>query len=747
MATVNITASTDADCLQVFTCNAGGVPIDLTGNRLHMGIRYQVADATAALELTTENGGLSLTNAVNGTFTLLITNAQLLNLGAADFVQSLVRIRPDNLQLRVWSGALTVTPGASRSSTAIGAAIASRGIAFSHSDAIGISSSSTISTAQGNAAGSGAASGFTGLQTSYGTATGSGAATAVGVVGGVASGTGAAAGVGVASGSGRVASLGAAAGVGIASGSVRVASIGAASGSGAVSARALARSLPFVDTFASSHVSSATSLDIGPISTTQLRSKVFVCVEVNLSGAPGSSVDIQSITGGGLSFTQRAASPTINTTQNLQEWVADVGNALLTNVTLTITCGASAGFISASAFAISASDGSGVAFDTGGPLTSATSSPAITTTGIAMVIGIDRSSVDTPTTGSGWTGVTSGVPGSWLVSEYQSQTSAGTFTPTYSDVGNGFVTDAIYALGAAPPKGIAAGYGTAVSSSGTGTLLWSDEFDTYPSVVSNASGGASDTTSNWRYDAVWQDADKGYRDFAGTSWNINPNDPAYAGYNPFSVSGSILTISVVRTPSTLTSQIRADLDSQGNTSMAVPAWCGGFLVSNSAKRKILYGYIEWKARWSNPGKGMFPALWLYSSDGSSDAQSKGQAEIDVLELFGQGNLWHTTLHMIATNGTGTSDELAGSPQSTDTTGWHTYGIDWQPGYIKIYKDGALIYTVSSSEAAWYNNVNMNILINFAMDAPWFGSGLLSDGTTPSPMTMDIDYVRVYNAKP
>jgi len=34
-----------------------------------------------------------------------------------------------------------------------------------------------------------------------------------------------------------------------------------------------------------------------------------------------------------------------------------------------------------------------------------------------------------------------------------------------------------------------------------------------------------------------------------------------------------------------------------------------------------------------------------------------------------------------------------------------------------------------------------------MDAPWFGSGLSSDGTTPSPMTMDIDYVRVYNTKP
>jgi hypothetical protein len=42
---------------------------------------------------------------------------------------------------------------------------------------------------------------------------------------------------------------------------------------------------------------------------------------------------------------------------------------------------------------------------------------------------------------------------------------------------------------------------------------------------------------------------------------------------------------------------------------------------------------------------------------------------------------------------------------------------------------------------------MLVLVNFAMDANWFDPSLKSDGTTPSPMDMEVDYVRVYTTKP
>jgi len=117
MAIVNITAENDADFYRSFvyqTTDAVPVPINLTGNTMRMGVRHRASDAEEDLLLTTENGGLTITDAVNGRFTLWITNEQLLQLDLTTFDHSLIRIRPDGLRLRVWSGTLTVNAGASR---------------------------------------------------------------------------------------------------------------------------------------------------------------------------------------------------------------------------------------------------------------------------------------------------------------------------------------------------------------------------------------------------------------------------------------------------------------------------------------------------------------------------------------------------------------------------------------------------------------------------------------------------------
>ena len=82
MAIVDITAENDADFIRGFvyqTLNADGspgAPVDLTGNKLRMGVRVHAADIEEDLLLTTENGGLTITDPVNGMFTLWITNEQ-----------------------------------------------------------------------------------------------------------------------------------------------------------------------------------------------------------------------------------------------------------------------------------------------------------------------------------------------------------------------------------------------------------------------------------------------------------------------------------------------------------------------------------------------------------------------------------------------------------------------------------------------------------------------------------------------
>jgi hypothetical protein len=116
MAIVNITCENDADFIRGFAYQyLDGSPVDLTGNTLRMGIRHHATDAHEDLLLTTENGGLVISDPPNGKFTLIILQAQLLRLQTGPYQHSLVRIAPSGpWHLRIWSGSLVNNPGPSR---------------------------------------------------------------------------------------------------------------------------------------------------------------------------------------------------------------------------------------------------------------------------------------------------------------------------------------------------------------------------------------------------------------------------------------------------------------------------------------------------------------------------------------------------------------------------------------------------------------------------------------------------------
>lgn len=279
------------------------------------------------------------------------------------------------------------------------------------------------------------------------------------------------------------------------------------------------------------------------------------------------------------------------------------------------------------------------------------------------------------------------------------------------------------------------------------TLIFSDDFASLNlASVSNPNG-------TWRPDAIWQDVSQGYRDFAGTSWNLNPNDANTFNQSPYVVAGSVLTQQLFRTPSNLVVPIRNEIVAQGLT-LPDPAWCGGFLLTNSAVRKFKYGYFEFRAQWPNPGKGMHPALWFYSSDLGNDPNNKGNCEIDLIEMYGVSNTMHTTIHMLNSSGVGTSYELGTpttgptvGPASIDTAGWHLYGMDWQPTYLRFYYDNTLMYQVTGADGAFFNSY-MDIYMDITADDPWFaGLGIATDGTTPSPVNMNVDWIKVWTSKP
>jgi hypothetical protein len=120
MAICNITVENDADFYRQFaykTVDSTGTiftPIDLTGNKLRMGIRRHASDIAEELLLTTENGTLSIVDAPNGAFTVRITQAQLVQLEVGQYDHSLVRMPSMTETYRIWSGTLIITAGPSR---------------------------------------------------------------------------------------------------------------------------------------------------------------------------------------------------------------------------------------------------------------------------------------------------------------------------------------------------------------------------------------------------------------------------------------------------------------------------------------------------------------------------------------------------------------------------------------------------------------------------------------------------------
>jgi beta-glucanase (GH16 family) len=153
-------------------------------------------------------------------------------------------------------------------------------------------------------------------------------------------------------------------------------------------------------------------------------------------------------------------------------------------------------------------------------------------------------------------------------------------------------------------------------------------------------------------------------------------------------------------------------------------WTSG-MVDTHGKFSFSYGYVEWQAQVPN-GMGLWPALWLMPENGI------WPPEIDALEMVGsQPNVW-----------TGTYLPPTGAKQGHWATinglysGWHTFGVDWEPGSITWYVDG---HAVAQSTTA-VTNTPMYLVMDLAVGASWPG---YPDASTPFPSALNIDYVRVW----
>ena len=145
-----------------------------------------------------------------------------------------------------------------------------------------------------------------------------------------------------------------------------------------------------------------------------------------------------------------------------------------------------------------------------------------------------------------------------------------------------------------------------------------------------------------------------------------------------------------------------------------------------------YGYYEARIKFGK-GQGVWPAFWLLPAD------KQWPPEIDVMEfLGGKPNEVLQTVHWQQDGKPAESSKIVSGQDYSN--GWHTYGVDWEPGRIDWYIDGVKTNSYTGPNVP---GQPMEIILDLAI------GGILpknADASTSFPQQMQVDYVHVYQSK-
>ncbi|MCR2804380.1 carbohydrate binding domain-containing protein [Paenibacillus soyae] len=173
-------------------------------------------------------------------------------------------------------------------------------------------------------------------------------------------------------------------------------------------------------------------------------------------------------------------------------------------------------------------------------------------------------------------------------------------------------------------------------------------------------------------------------------------------------------------------------------------------LTTEGKGDWIYGKFEVRARMPQ-GKGIWPAIWMMPTDQNLYSSWPASGEIDIMELLGHepdkiyGTLHYGQPHEHAQGSYTLSDG------STFADGFHTYGVEWEPGEFRFYVDGVLYakqnnwFSKNPQEGGEYTypapfDRDFFMQLNLAVGGDWPGN---PDPSTVFPQKMLVDYVRVY----
>lgn len=259
--------------------------------------------------------------------------------------------------------------------------------------------------------------------------------------------------------------------------------------------------------------------------------------------------------------------------------------------------------------------------------------------------------------------------------------------------------------------------GSRVQSLPTGswTQVWSDEFD----------DGTTLNTNKWN------------RTVSTVSRGLNSRDPAlnwwgFTADNVWQDNGKLYLAS---------HKVASDR-----------LECGS--VDSKNKYMTTFGYFETKIKIIDPELGSHTAFWFYI-DSTKDIDNSGTdgAEIDVFESVWTDN---TTSAIVHIDGYGADKKPRAVRYHTPNlaTGFHVFGLEWDPGFLKIYYDGVHkatfrgAYVPMVEEFIW-----LSVGASFGYENSPSGSGEgtrsgadgFSTRAVGSRYTAEVEYFRVWKS--
>ena len=157
-----------------------------------------------------------------------------------------------------------------------------------------------------------------------------------------------------------------------------------------------------------------------------------------------------------------------------------------------------------------------------------------------------------------------------------------------------------------------------------------------------------------------------------------------------------------------------------------------------------YGYIEASIKLPK-GKGTWPAFWMMPVNFHS---WPADGEIDIMEEVGyHPNYVSSSLHANAhvhSNGTQVTHEMFCDGAEGE---FHTYAIEWTAQNITTYVDGKVQLSYDNRGLGrddWPYDDPFYVILNLAWGGDWGGAQGVDESALP--VTMEVDYVRVFQKK-